>query len=281
MPRENAADAKLLVTLIGSIRGGEPTWQSIVRHVLDPNAADLALMIGDGPPHRTLLHERASHVWTIRERSDLEWARTLDEIGRALGARNATAWRRDVGEFRVRNATWMSPLFLGPARWSATINMVMRWELKQRLVRHRLLQRYARFAVMRSDQYFGCPLDLRALEPSRVWVPEGEDYGGLCDRVMICSASNVLGCLSLIDGYVVEPSDYPTWLNPERFLKMRMQRQGLWPLVRRFPRVMFTATAAGDSTRWAETAGSRLAHGDVRVKYAREYALFRSRCPSG
>jgi hypothetical protein len=31
-------------------------------------------------------------------------------------------------------------------------------------------------------QYYDCPLDLRHFDNSRIWVPTGQDYGGLCDR---------------------------------------------------------------------------------------------------
>ena len=48
------------------------------------------------------------------------------------------------------------------------------------------LGRYHRFMVARADQYYRCELDLTAMDASRIWVPEGEDYGGLCDRLIVC-----------------------------------------------------------------------------------------------
>ena len=70
----------------------------------------------------------------------------------------------------------------------------MRWQLKQRLLRDGLVKRYARFVITRSDQFFGCPLLVSALDLRYIWVPEGEDYGGITDRVMICSSREVVDC---------------------------------------------------------------------------------------
>lgn len=133
------------VAVLGSLRGGEATWRSLTKHVLVPNSADLVLMLSEGKSAggspkaaRTILHERAVRVWTVPERSDDAWAEAVDEIvpplrhralplspalrkrlltaavlascraqGRQLHAKNATAWRSELGSFRVREEEWM------------------------------------------------------------------------------------------------------------------------------------------------------------------------------
>jgi hypothetical protein len=172
-----------LVCLLGSLRGGERTWTSLRENLLDLNGADLALMIGK-TTQRTLLHKWARYVWTIPERSDAEWGVALDHIAAQLKLPNPMAWRGDLGFFKVTkriaprvhaNISWMSPAFLGPSQWSATINLVMRWELKHRLIKHGLHRKYKRFVVTRSDQFYSCPLDLQTLDPKYVWVPVRAD----------------------------------------------------------------------------------------------------------
>ena len=255
----NVTQAQTLVALLGSIRGGEPTWRSLQKNVLQRNGADLALMIGSTTEH-TLLQKMARYVWTIPERSNDEWGVTLDRIAAQLHVPNATAWRADLGFYRVTkrigkmmpsNITWMSPAFLGPSQWSAAINLVMRWELRQRLLKHGLHRKYKRFIISRTDQFYGCPLELHTLDARMVWVPEGEDFGGLCDRFVACSRHDVLNCLAIVDGYLQNPHAYPSWMNPERFYLRRLKALGLWSRVRRFPRIMFTAAAPGDATRWS------------------------------
>ena len=275
--------SRLLVCLLGSLRGSEQTWSTLIDRVLRPNAADLVLMLGvaDGTTRRrTLLHKVAIRAWQIRDRSDESWGAYLDAIAWSTGAPNATAWRHDLGRIRVGSDSWMSPLFLGPWRWSATINLILRWELKQRLLADRaLLDGYERFMITRSDQFFYCPPALGLLSGSLLWVPEGEDYGGLCDRLLLCSRVHVLEALSIIDGFVVTPSHYPAHLNPERFFRLRLEHMQLWPLVRRFRRVMLTVTARGDATRTRRPAMAPLtANSSLSAKYPRELALARAAC---
>ena len=289
--RARAAEARVaetLIVLIGSLRGGEQTWRSLIRHVIVPSHADLALMIGALAlrhparlgQRRNMLHARAKYLWTVPERTNEEWASALDQIARDLGARNSTAWRADLGSFRVRKEMWMSPLFLGPSHWSATINLVMRWELKRRLMQHDVLQQYSRFMIARADHYYTCRLDLSHLAISNIWVPEGEDYGGVCDRAIVCGRDDVLKCLSVVDGYLVDPSSYPAWLNPEKLLMMRLERQGLWSKVRRFKRVMFISAVPGDPSRSLVTEDSMklVPRLGVYCKYPRECKLATSNC---
>ena len=204
-----------LVCLIGSLRGGELTWNSLRDNVLEPNRADLALMIGK-TSELTDLHKWASYVWTIPERTDAEWGVALDRIAAQLHVQNATAWRGDLGFFevtkseafsispRVSNVTWMTPTFLGPSKWSATINLVMRWELKHRLIKHSLHRKYKRFIVTRSDQFYGCPLSLPLLDPKYIWVPVRfhqscsctlASYGPVGARTCACVCVRVCVCV--------------------------------------------------------------------------------------
>jgi hypothetical protein len=66
-----ATKNKTLVILTGSIRGGEQTWRTLYRQVLDLNEADLMLVVGHVPPPRkshlvhvseSQLHFRVSRV---------------------------------------------------------------------------------------------------------------------------------------------------------------------------------------------------------------------------
>jgi hypothetical protein len=67
-----------LVVIIGSLRGGEMSWQSMYKHVLDENNADLALMIGEGGNKSLTPYLRAKYVWEFLEYGD--WADAIDQI---------------------------------------------------------------------------------------------------------------------------------------------------------------------------------------------------------
>ena len=176
------------------------------------------------------------------------------------------------------------PLWLGPIKWSATINLVMRYEAKQRLLQLGLLSRYRRFMITRADQYYGCPLHFEQLHPystsasAPVLLPEGEDSGGtgVCDRVLICSRQHVLSCLSLIDGFLKRPNLYRGVGSPEAFVKKRLMELGLTVL--RFPRTMFTSAAPDDATRFSLMSAEDDSTFGVRFKYAYEYAATKVTC---
>ena len=185
----------------------------------------------------------------------------------------------------------MLPRFLGPLHWSAAINLVMRWELKARLVGLGLLRRYARFLVTRADHFYACPLRFASLAERRVWIPRGEDSAGagLCDRMILCDRRDVVACLSIVDRYLERPREYfvrgRAAEMPEDFHLRRIRELGLYSRVSRFERVMFTVAAEGDATRWTtpanavefldDEAGSRPS---LRVKYRHEYASAKWAC---
>ena len=270
----------MLVMIIGSLRGGDRTWHSLQRNMLRPNNADLALLVAPGAK-RTYLHRIATHVWDSHEFSD--WSLALDGIAGELGL-NQTSWRKFVTPSvrlccKKDRSCCMRPEFLGPIHWSATVNLVMRWQLKKRLLADELTSRYERFVITRSDQFYACPLTSASLDAQYVWIPGGEDYYGVTDRFVLCSRADVLGCLSIIDGFLQKPWAYDPTANPERYFKYRLIEQGLWSRVRRFPRQMFTATAPGDQTRgFADVSKMPDPTWGVHFKYEREYVRAKWGC---
>lgn len=276
--------AVALVILIGSIRGGELTWRALERNVLRPNGAHLAILADRGARNTTLLHRLADYVWEWDAGAGAGWAAAVDAVAAGLELPEPGAWRHGVVESNATccytvEACCMRPKFLGPISWSASINLVMRYEVKRRLQQHGLVRRYGTFVVTRADQYFGCPLALAPLDAGSVWIPEGEDYYGITDRLVVCSRADVLKCLSIIDGYLAAPSRYRhEGLGPEGFYRQRLKELQLWPRVRRFPRVMFTAAAPGDATRWSAPSERPDPIYRVHLKYESEYVRVKWAC---
>jgi hypothetical protein len=111
-----------------------------------------------------------------------------------------------------------------------------------------VLDRYDRFVVTRSDFVWLCPHPpLSLLDRGFVWIPDGEDYGGITDRHLVVSREDLTASIDLIDDIVLWPEKLyeemkhrDDW-SPEVFLKFHLARRGLAPRVRRFPYVMYTA----------------------------------------
>ena len=107
--------------------------------------------------------------------------------------------------------------------------------------------KYSRFVISRADHVYGCEHALGGFELSKhVYIPRGEDYGGVCDRHIVCGASTVVRCLSMLQGALLHPERYSADLGPEAFFALRLRELGL--SVRRFARVMFVARLEGETS---------------------------------
>jgi hypothetical protein len=256
---------KTLVIIIGSIRGGEIAWKSMYKNVLDLNSADLALVIGERPAkNRTSsLYGRAKYVYEFPEFDD--WADAIDLI-------NGTGWRDDLLPYAYENAG-----LFGAAdgrKGSGAVIFMARWYVSKMFEKYGLKERYDRFVLTRADHYYGCAHDLSLLDPDFVWVPEGQEFGGVTDRHMICNSGQIMEALDIYPNVVRHPKKYVDhfWFhrNPEQLIKRRWMEANIWDDVRQFDRVMFTCAEDGDETRWKKKSAIRAAEG-VYLKYELEY----------
>lgn len=242
---------KTLVILVGGLRAGETAWNSLYRNILDPNDADLALMIEEvSPEHvysQSSLLERSRYIWYYPKYKD--WSNALDLV-------NGTQWRKThLANFPNRSQLihkygWIPgthvnifggiPGFQG----SGMLLFMIRWFLSQKIQETgEIFESYDKFIVTRPDNYYQCPSIISSfkLENKAVWVPEGEDYFGLCDRFYITSKENLIESLEIITDFLGGPQfefEYSIHKNTESFLKYSWEVRGF--NVQRFPRVMFT-----------------------------------------
>ena len=280
---KDAAPLRTLVIVMGSIRGGETAWQTLYENVLDTNQADLALVVGETTPaakQASSLFQRAKYVYEFPEYND--WGDAVDLM---VGNNTSmTPWRQDLVQHH--DPKWGLWGGIQGAPGSGAVIFAIRYFVKQFLVQERLLERYDRFVLTRSDHYYGCPHDLTVLDPQYMWVPVGEDYlRGITDRHLVANQAQIMAALSIFDPLVRHPDKYASKsfassVNPELLIKMRWQQEGLWEWVRRFPRVMFTCAVVGDSTRWTQHGNQSTPEG-VFLKYPYEYEETRCVCGTG
>ena len=180
--RGNAIGNETLVVLLGSLRGGEPTWESMYRHLLDPLSADLALAIGSSGPSSAAhlaaasLARRAKHVWVYAEPE--EWGGPLDRIAHAVGA-DPAGWRRAAAHARSRDSGLYGGVRVGGTTLagSGAIIFVLRWWV---LTEHRAtLARYGRIILSRADHYYRC--DHPDVWPAAVLLRAGRQAGGTAE----------------------------------------------------------------------------------------------------
>jgi hypothetical protein len=128
--------------------------------------------------------------------------------------------------------------------------------------------------ISRNDQFYMCPHNLSELDSNYLWVPKGENYGGICDRHLVVNASHVLQALDVLPPLLDTPQRYKDLLNysfgnSERYVKLRLKEQYLFQRVRRFNRNMFLCAAGGDTNLFAPME-QRTPQG-VHVRYPTEY----------
>ena len=245
---------KTLVLLIGGLRGGEVTWATIHKHVLDKNYADLALMMdatNNVSSSSSSLLNRAKYIWTAPERYT-DWADAMEVI-----PNKPQDWRNRL----FSNTTHPNFIALGGAshhkhRGSGAIIFMLRYFARQHIQDLDLHHRYERFIISRSDQYFVCPHDISKLDPSKIWVPNGQDFRGICDRHAVIPAKYVLEALDILSPIVQHTERYVHVfrnkpMNTEQLVELRWTEENLIPEhVSRFKRNMFLAADSINQKGW-------------------------------
>ena len=254
---------KTLVCIINQVRAAELTWPSFKRYVLDELDADLCLAVGmdEDCLAKNPNVANAQYIFSSREWQD--WSLAFDLAQKCIiDSSTPPNWR----EVFTLGGQWLGPM--GAQEGSGGIGIFFRWWL----LHHIAKLDYDRFVIARSDMLWLAPhppMDL--LDPAKVWVPNGEHYGGYNDRHAILSKQNLVVGLNHIEDIVLRPQELIeeikeaklAGLNCESYWKFHLQKNHIG--VGFFPYVMFAVRGEHGKTRWA--AGKY----DPKLGYAIKY----------
>ena len=241
---------RTLVCVLGQTRAHELTWDNFETNVLQELNAELAICVGYDETYDRCnpFYRRARHRWFLQEPED--FGTEIDRVCLSLGL--PLLWRKliQVGDGLLGGVKGCSG--------SGAVQMVFRWFLRDCLLRERLLDKYDRFIVTRSDFLYAVPHpNLQALSNSSIWLPDGEDYGGLVDRHIVANPEDVIESLSMLIDVVSNPMDlyndltvYPN-RNVEACLHNHFRKTNLLPRLRRMPYFMYSVRGEKDPTRWS------------------------------
>jgi len=162
---------------------------------------------------------------------------------------------------------------------SAGILIFFRWFLLQKLKETNLINEYDRFIITRSDFIYAIPHPrLELLDPSKIWFPNGEYYGGYTDRHTILNKNHIEQYLKLFTNMVLRSNQYfsqmqvancrPYW-NLERLIKFHLNETGVYGDIREYPYVTYSIRNHGGVSRWQWGWYSH-EHG-YYIKYNSEY----------
>ena len=248
---------KTLVVLLGSARGGEETWSSLYKYLLNPLSADLALLFGKSNNKTSSLYQKAKYVWEIDEYEDW-WNYFKKYFSDTL--------------FNIYKKNEIEGLGGGIKNFkgSGAIIFALRHFLKTNF-KHELLK-YDRIILSRSDFYY---IDFHPnLKNDFFYIVEGEKYGGVSDRHHIFPTSiidKVLSINEFLDNkknfdYLISKK-----LNPERALYEYYKNNGLLEKIKFCKRVQFIVSREKESKRWSYTKGFKFNSKTLLIKYQREY----------
>ena len=262
--------SRTLIVCLGQLRAHRLTWESFKHNVLDELKADLAVCVPNDSFFNITnpYYRHAKFRWLVPDAPDL--ATIFDDIQCVIGS---------VEDWRVVcdiKGNWIGRISQANQHGAAAVLFILRWFMLDNIRSSGLLEVYDRFVITRSDFYYLCPHPpLEYLDDGCLWIPEGEDYGGFCDRHLVVSAADLMASCDLIDDILIKPdetrlsmSHWSDW-GIERFIKLHFKRNGLLPRVRRFPYVMYLVRDEDDPTAWSH--GSLDARAGMVVKYQTEF----------
>jgi len=254
--RINSDKKKYLVILAGSPRGGEKTWESLYKYVLDYLDADLAICCSNKWNLDISLFSRAKYKWIYEKFEDYEKYYSKHFQGN---------WKE---------------YFLSGKDTGLYASGLLHFVCKDMIKRNYLdiLEQYEYIVYTRFDQFY---LDYHPqLENKEILIPSGEDYGGICDRHAIFPSQYAEKYLSICD-FIDSPKAMemiPEYNNCEATYLNQLVSNGLHKHIRRFKRTQFTSTIKGEPTNWRVATYKVYFYKNLMMKYPEEFVTGVKNC---
>lgn len=274
---------KTLVCILNQTRSLDITWNTLEKHILLPFDADLCLAIGSSGSSKEekIFKEKAKYFFAYEEPEDyataFEFARSKESYP------EENNWRLLL----EMQGNWLGGIKHEKQCGCGAIFMFYRWWLLYCLRQNNLIDKYDRFIITRSDYfYIGYPSP-ESFDSEKIYIPEGEDYGGLNDRHMVVPKKHLENCLDLIRPIFECPDlffeelkndkdlNQHHSLDNERHLNFMMKRNKLKEKVERFEPLMYTVRSAHETSRWSW--GVYSSFHKMFIKYHGEYHLCKTR----
>ena len=248
---------KTLVILTGSPRGGLETWETLDKYILEPLGADLAICFGNKFINKSnnYLYEKARYDWTFDEPEN--WTSYFENNFKG-------EWKSFLlkGE-KYGMAGGLDKYSGSGAIVSAMKNIIYKNHLEE-------IMKYDFIIHTRADQYY---VDyIPKLKEDLIYIPEGEDYFGICDRFIVMHkkfAKKYFNLCEFIDTACIKKIE-PEVIAPESVLLHHLINEKLDNYVERVNRFCFTTALKEEETRW-RVAKYKLYFLNLLIKYPDEF----------
>jgi hypothetical protein len=261
----------VLIIVFPETRAYNLTFDFFKSNFLDSLQADLCLCVRENKREEknNPFYKHAKYVLSYEEPSD--WSELFDS---AQEVKNYQGNWRQLLEIQEH---WLGEIKEGNIQlFQNAILLFSRWFLKEQIISNNILEKYDRYIITRSDFIHEIPhIPMEFLDSKFIWLPDGEDYGGLTDRHIVVHRNDIINVLSIADPIITNPdqlyqqmSNRQDW-NLEKYVKFAFNNLGLLSRVKRFPYTMYTVRQEDTPTTWSQgTFNERLGY---RIKYDREY----------
>jgi hypothetical protein len=265
---------KTLVIISGNHRGGEETWHTMYKYLLEPLDADLALV--NNTFEDNSLCKKAKFLWQINLNQE--------DLSKSL---------KNYYEDNFKGQQWYDFFSYhkdagmgGPIvtkRGSGALVFALRHCAFKNFCNNNL--DYDWVILTRSDHYYiNFHQNIKELDKRFLYAIPDERYGGICDRHAIFHSSianQVLGVAEffadiknkdlLFKKYIYKENGLikHKFLNPERLLKLYFDSKKL--KIKDIRRCQFTVALASDKTLWEKASILLPGHTNLYLKYENEY----------
>jgi hypothetical protein len=247
---------------VHNLRASEVTWNNFKKNVLDNLDADLSTSIELNTENyeKDPFWENAKYRWICPKFNNwyeaVEYARTTE-----FPYADSEKWKKLISlpgnAFAPLNG-WID---------SGFAQMFSKWFFWYNLKKENIYEKYDRFIFTRTDYNFLCPhppMDL--LDPESIWLPNGENHTGYCDRHAVLSKKSADIWFSILKICLTETDDLYNMLyvpphqwthadgpHTERLHKVIVDSKLGSTSVKRIPYIMYLCREAG----WKEATTHR------------------------
>jgi len=271
---------RCLVIVICQTRAHKTVWPSFKKNVIDSLGADLALCVSKTATSDSF-RENAKYVWEYDDPTN--WASAYDSVQTELGSNKS--WRQILDVDPGRDSCLFGGIQHPHTVGSGAVLFYYRWKVLENIKRLGLISQYDWFIVTRSDYMYDVPhVPLEMLSRNSVWIPNGEKYGGVTDRHLICPSEFLERSIDMLKYMLTEPEhlvhNYKQWMrgkpmaNPESFIAYYLEKQGI--SVRFVPYFMYVVRELDEipnPTRFGIPTVIRYMNTNYSLKYPEEKRL--------
>ena len=247
---------KTLMIIPSETRGLDSTYKSLQTHVLNLSSSiDVGLFVSEESD--VSLVPNYTYHYTLPEYKDHR-----EGLIHELNCLDI-----DIPETLTNNKS------LDNYQISTIIHIYYRLFILRMLQKHELIDKYDFFMINRSDLMHTQDIDLSALNFNKVYLPNGEHWGGLPDRFAIIPKKHIENWLNIYDKMffkdLSEIYGSPAKYGPEYMTKYNMEKHNI--PIKYIPYTFYCVRKPEDKTRWS--AGVYVESIQLFVKYPTEYQL--------